>query len=103
MATGGVLHLNKFAHETLGSPSHVALLFAPQDRTAAIKATNADDEDSYKLTAKKTGGASVSAYAYIRHYRIAVDKYRVRKEGDLLVFEVREAKPEEPKESGEDS
>ena len=88
LTKSGQLVLNIGAFELLGKPRHVLYLFDREKRLAAIRVTNAEDPDAYKIT-RSTAGTGLSSFVgFAREHKIAPGRYPAEMSADGLIFEV---------------
>ena len=73
----GRLSLNAAAVEALGHPTHVVLLFDPDEMMLGVRAADEDEEFAYKLTGtgKKTEAKTVSLVALFNHFDVDGENY----------------------------
>lgn len=86
----GIISMNNAAHQLLGSPSSVELLFDSERQFVALRAS--DEPHAYPVRQQKGGQTlSVSATAFAQHFDIDLSvtrRYKPFKEGDVLCVDL---------------
>jgi len=71
MNTSGVIALGRVAHEMLGAPRALLLLFDRTNRRIGLKPTATGIRNAYPvLVSNSAGGKKINAFRLIREYRI---------------------------------
>jgi hypothetical protein len=86
--------LNRAAHESLGSPTHVKLLFDPGRSVVGIKAAAPEDPNAYPLQKQKRAhNYLLSGRAFANRYGIPLghaQRYRAEMRGDVLTVDLKQ-------------
>ena len=90
----GTFGLNRAAHESLGSPTHVKLLFDPERRVIGIIAASAEDPNAYRLQKQQRArNYLLSGRAFANRYGIPLGqarRYRGEMHGDVLTVDLQQ-------------
>lgn len=86
--------LNRNAHETLGSPTRVKLLYDTEAHKIGIRATQSDNPSTdFKVRVQNIYQVAIAATRFLRHFGIPIDpprRYAAKIEGDMLVVDLKE-------------
>lgn len=86
----GAITLNRAADEALGTPEHVTFHYDEEAKVAALRASDAQDKDSYKVTRGKRQTALIGGgRRFTDYYGIPrKQRYKARMEDGYLQFSV---------------
>lgn len=67
----GLIYLNAYTYERLGSPKHVTLYYSRPDDAIAIEPTFPPTHETFPVT-KKERGWKIFAWPFCQHYRLRI-------------------------------
>ncbi|MDP9355546.1 MAG: hypothetical protein M3Q71_16385 [Chloroflexota bacterium] len=94
----GLLSLNRAAHDLLGAPAAVQLLYSRSRNVIGFRAGDPGDPRSYPVRAQGERGGTylVAGAAFTQHYGIPTTearRYQARMTGDVLTIDLNEDAP----------
>jgi hypothetical protein len=90
----GSFSLNKAAHDLMGSPETVELLFDPEERLVGFRPVPATNPRAYPVRPQGKNAATfmIAGRAFAKHYELDTDiarRYSVEKQDDILVIDLK--------------
>jgi len=88
----GIFALNKNAFDALGEPEALEILYAPEERLIAFKASSKSSPDSYAVRNTTKTAFQVEGRSFLKYYNIPDEargrRYRAEVDEDLLIVDL---------------